>query len=273
MSNRNDDIKQLFSHLGLNEEDYKELRRKSGGTEAERATQAGSTRSPPAPPPTTVKPATPVSGSRFDARAQPKVFLPGLTSEEGSPEQIPTRRDAPRQVDAETVRLEPKLTPSVTPVQAPADKDADQQRWPLLDAAAQASPPVAQIRRVPSPPPAAPDDATTRLRPASVPEHRQQTPVAQPTTEPAPAKVAWRGLAPRNLSATVQAESVSTTPGPSSLKRVLGRIASPKATMTDREHAPQLHYAPRMAVVDEPSASPDASDLNAVLGRLGRARR
>ena len=272
MSNRNDDIKQLFSHLGLNEEDYKELRRKSGGTEAERVTQAGSTRSPPAPPPATAKPATPVSGSRFDARAQPKVFLPGLTSEEGSPEQIPARRDTPRQVDAETVRLEPKLPPAVTPVQAPAGKDANQ-RWPLLDAAAQASPPVAQIRRVPSPPPAAVDDATTRLRPAPAPELRQQTPVAPPTVEPAPAKAAWRGLAPRNLSAAVQAESVSTTPEPSSLKRVLGRIASPKATMTDREHAPQLRYAPRMAVVDESSASPDASDLNAVLGRLGRARR
>ena len=37
MSNRNDDIKQLFSHLGLNDQDYLELRRQSGGTEAERA--------------------------------------------------------------------------------------------------------------------------------------------------------------------------------------------------------------------------------------------
>lgn len=102
MSNRNDDIKQLFSHLGLNDQDYLELRRQSGGAEAERAKpQPEAEPRPEAPSPgATAAPAGDTT-RRFNAQTQPKVFLPGLTSDLGAPEQLPpptvprVRRPAP----------------------------------------------------------------------------------------------------------------------------------------------------------------------------------
>ncbi len=284
MSNRNDDIKQLFAHLGLNQEDYQELRRKSGGTEAERATQAGGVRSKPTARPDAPLPAAPKSGSRFDARAQPKVFLPGLTADDSQPEQqAPLSANRARQEDAETVRLEPKLI-APQPPSPPQAPDVAEKSWPLLNAAAQASPAVAQVRR------------------AMVVSPNGESPDAEPVSEPAKAsldevdglvaattKGAWRSVAARStpdaqLEPTQTQAVVPETMAPvvapaqpvkpSSLQHVLGRIAKPQATMTDRQHLPQLRYAPRLPVVDDtPASSPGGADLDAVLGRLARAKR
>ena len=255
MSNRNDDIKHLFAHLGLNAEDYLELRRQSGGTETGQPVASNA-------PPGTRRPAGgPPLGSgtpsgRFNASEQPKVFLPGLTPDLGAPEQTPPvmrARVAPT-VDAQVV---PPPDAQERSLYAGPSRPASR-RWAMVDAAAQAVPAVAKIR----PKETAPEPVT------SVSPEARAKPKAPPYVEPAP-------------STAVDAERVAAPePGTgggdnkAGLGAVLTRLKHPEMTATDRLGAPRLRYTPRPLAGRQPGeAAAAASELDAVLSRLGRARR
>lgn len=265
MSNRNDDIKQLFSHLGLNDQDYLELRRQSGGAEAERAKpQPEAEPRPEAPPPgATAAPAGDTT-RRFNAQTQPKVFLPGLTSDLGAPEQLPpptvprVRRPAPVVDDV----APPAPAPAEPTVTRPA------RRWAMVDAAAaQSAGKVASVR-APTPSPA--------HTPAPSPQAVPAASAAPAASGPRP----WAGLNQRPLSRkappaaardAVERGREAAAPA-TGLQQVIARLAHPEMT-TDRGAAPQLHYAPRpLAGTGRDEAPAEGSDLGAVFGRLSRTR-
>ncbi len=266
MSNRNDDIKQLFSHLGLNDQDYLELRRQSGGTEAERAKpQPEAEPRPEAPSPGAT--ATPVGDTtrRFNAQTQPKVFLPGLTPDLGAPEQPPpptvprVRRPAPV-VDA--------VAPTAPTAPAPAEPTVTRpaRRWAMVDAAT--APSADKVASVRAPTPA--------HSPAPAPQAAPAAPAAPAAGGARP----WAGLNQRPLSRkappaaagdAVERGHEAAAPA-TGLQQVIARLAHPEMT-TDRGAAPQLHYAPRpLAGTGRDEAPAESSDLGAVFGRLSRTR-
>jgi hypothetical protein len=250
MSNRNDDIKQLFTHLGLNDEDYRELRRQSGGTESERAKPAAAepeapTRraAPDAPPSSTTGPT-----SRFNAQLQPKVFLPGLTPDLGAPEQPPQPSARPRrEVPSMSAVTTPEvMNPSPQSGEAPPARAG---RWAMVDVAAKAPAKVAKI-----------------------------SPKLAPRVAPSPERRAWSGLGQRPLASDAAApapkavEPALAPPPRTGLGQVIARLSHPEIA-TDRSGAPQLHYAPRpLAGAQDEDPSTESSELGAVFGRLGRVR-
>lgn len=269
MSNHNADIKNLFAHLGLNEDDYLELRRQRGGTDAERAnptkadapTRARSTQGP-APHASTGH------GNRFDAQSQPKVYLPGLVPDLGSPEQPPSVK--PRFVPVTTEAAKAPATPTLPPLttarhQSPvADPPTSTpvpppraRRWPMLDAAGPSSHLVAQVRQA---------------------RHRNTPTIpAVPATSspPAPDARAWAGLSdPPRVAVPPSRATAKVNPSAEGLHGVLARIANPEMTTTERHPAPRLHYAPRplsdRSVNEAPTAT--RSEWDVVLSRLSRAR-
>ncbi|MDB5970703.1 MAG: polymerase-3 subunit gamma/tau [Hydrocarboniphaga sp.] len=122
MADRSDDIKQLFSHLGLNPGDYQELREKT------RAATRGGSLMPPTVAPTTLAAAT--------------VQLPPTV-----PAAVPMPPPiAPTTIAPPPVRLQ---APTVTPVAAAATDLST--RWSLLRAAVETPTRVAQIERSQAP--------------------------------------------------------------------------------------------------------------------------
>jgi hypothetical protein len=130
MADRNDDIKQLFSHLGLNPGDYQEIREKS------RAAPRGESLmpAPPAVAPVVTAPAPTVQV------APPAAAMP-------APAEAVT-------IAKPSIRVAPTVAPIVNPpppvaaapVTAPISADATA-RWSLLRAAVETPTRVAQIER------------------------------------------------------------------------------------------------------------------------------
>jgi hypothetical protein len=273
MANRNDDIKQLFSHLGLNEEDYRELRRQGGGTEAERVTRSapatGAAASAGTAAPKTATPRSTASsvrsGSRFNAQSQPRVYLPGLTPENPHEEPPPVRVDAltsapplsPPSPSKHEAAAAPPLPPAepVAPSAAVAEPVAPR-RWPLLEAAAERPAQPARIA-----PPAMTDLPETRhfasrtsaLTPA---ERLAAMPKATEAVRSAAMSLGERlrlALPPRAPAATeAPLPPPAADPGP---------VAASNAA-APRENTPPA----------APTAAKGAGGLSGVLSRLREAR-
>ena len=142
MADRSDDIKQLFSHLGLNPGDYQEIRDKSAATRSETLT------------PTFARTQAPTQVQAPTVAAPTRQHSPTITI-------APTLAAAPPAAAAAATRQQPAAAPP--PLQDPAT------RWPLLRAAVETPTRVAQIDRAAAPPEAPPpiepaviEDAPTR---------------------------------------------------------------------------------------------------------------
>lgn len=147
-ADRSDDIKQLFSHLGLNPGDYQEIRERSRAATRGESLMPGTRSSvaTPAVPPTVAPAAGPLPSAPL-APTVPLVPEPAM----------------PPPAAAAPVRTAPAVAP---PAPAPGDPTA---RWPLLRAAVETPTRVAQIDRsqadaAPADPPLPiiTDDAPTR---------------------------------------------------------------------------------------------------------------
>ena len=142
MADRSDDIKQLFSHLGLNPGDYQEMREKT------RALSRGAEDAP---------------------------ALPGASTRH-APEAAKLPQAAPQATAVPpTVRLNPSIA------RPPATGEATQ-RWPLLKAAVETPTRVAQRSEAPAAPASEPATATRFVAPSPTPAPVQPPVADKPAT-------------------------------------------------------------------------------------------
>lgn len=247
MANRNDDIKQLFSHLGLNEQDYQELRRQGGGTEAERVTCSPASVAPPTRRVVlSPKPAASASssGSSFNAHSQPRVYLPGLNDQSDS-----ASKGSPVRVEPETVAPPRRDTDSKA---APV---VEKTRWPLLASMENAPPRVAVVA-------AAPPPRNDPVIPVQAPPPRARPQPRGPVIK------AVEPEAPNPASSVAESPVIEIAPG---LKSVIDRLKGPTPLSTDRTGRHRLRYSPREPGQVDPQDPQEA--LGDVLSRISRPRR
>lgn len=167
MADRNDDIKQLFSHLGLNPGDYRDLRERTraftrtvtagsqspaGDNGAPRTQEPAQQAAPTPPPPEVAAPSpgpNPVPVSNPEPIVANHVMAPPQTVAKPAP---PTSA-MPSQADL-SARTRVSGGP-VTTRRSPLHSGEATQRWPLIRAAVE-SPTRSQQRVAPTLPPAAP---------------------------------------------------------------------------------------------------------------------
>jgi hypothetical protein len=145
-ADRSDDIKQLFSHLGLNPGDYQEIRERS------RAAPRGESLMPP----TAAQPATPPTIAPA-AAPPPTLQIPPtvpVTAMPAPPE--------PVTIAPPPLRQAPTVAATIAPPPAPAAVADTATRWSLLRAAVETPTRVAQIDRTQAP-------ATPAVQTAEIP--------------------------------------------------------------------------------------------------------
>ena len=232
MADRSDDIKQLFSHLGLNPGDYQEMRERtralSRGTEGEVPEPAATRRAPEAP-------VTKAPAAAPQATAVPP-----------------------------TVRLNPLIT------RAPATGGGEAtQRWPLLKAAVETPTRVAQ-RSEASPAPAAEaaPTVTPTPPPAQAAAPAPQPPVAEKTVAAAPVATPAKVLGSSNevatlLKAVEQAKAMERAESDAierTTRRVVDELQRSRVPTKAAEPAPvpvpTPTVAPTPAVAPQPAPAP-----------------
>jgi len=189
MADRSDDIKQLFSHLGLNPGDYQELRDRNAATRSETRQPTVAPAAPPAPP------VAPPTRQMPTVKIAPVAADPQPAVEPVAPRSAPAAAEVPAPVPV-----------SVAPAVAAAVNGST--RWSLLRAAVETPTRVAQIDRAPAPPESAPTrrlfdelsrrpagDAIDQLADAARRRWHDAAAPVTPTAAPAPAPAASQPVA------------------------------------------------------------------------------
>lgn len=169
MADRSDDIKQLFSHLGLNPGDYQEMREKTRAatrvdlTAPQRPAAPASVVAPPTvavEPPLAAVPMVPLAVAPTVTIAvptrvpEPTIRLQPPTVNVAPPVSPPSPAPAhavpPPALQSQPPSIQPQ--PQPVPAQPPPAASENAARWPLLRAAVETPTRVAQIERADEPP-------------------------------------------------------------------------------------------------------------------------